>query len=462
MSEAELPPFLLPYLPQFRALLEDLDLVEGFVIYPVEVSGHDIARGLANWLGEHGRPAHLVAPTTEAELRDLAPSLLALHPKEGELVVFAGPPLLDADSLPEGLAYGLHLLNQRRDSIKEQLGTPLLWCGPKAFLAATAERAPDFWSVRDLGGKVTKPSEREVWQLPGTLGFPYRAADANEDPARLRSSYEAARRQGDTLNATRIAARLLDILIYRVELEGAAALYDEAQSFLGTSAQEELARTLLLRKKISILQIQEKLEEAIDLARGTLIPTLRQLGKDRLIISAQQILAELLSSARRDREALDLLRRIELDARENLDRPSFIYLRGQLARQLSNLGQLREAERILTKEVIPAFRQMGDARSLAMVLFQQASNLARQGRLNEAIDLVQKEVLPTFDGIDDAVGTVKSYDLLAAFLFQRGHKDDLLDAHNCLIRALRESRRHHLDTSQITAHLREVDRKLAG
>src|SRR5687768_8608773 len=36
-----LPPFLLAYEPQLRAILEDLDLVDdAFVLYPVELSGH--------------------------------------------------------------------------------------------------------------------------------------------------------------------------------------------------------------------------------------------------------------------------------------------------------------------------------------------------------------------------------------------------------------------------------------
>lgn len=452
------PPFLLPYLPQFRALLDDLDLVEDFLLFPVQLSGHDLARGLAEWLTANGRRAHLVAPVSEGELRDLAPSLLNLNPAPQDIVVFAGPPLLDEEELPPGLAYGFHLLNQRRDSIKRQLKVPLLWCGPKGFQAATAVRAPDFWSIRDLGGKLKSPEEKDAWRLPGTLGLPYLPLDADENPERLRELYQAAKLQNNPVNAARIAIRLANLLRFQLELEEGIGLCDEALADLGPTSGHEPLRAMVFFKKAELLLGRGAVEESAAILQHDVIPTLEGSGRHHPFLQALMLLAETLKKQGRYAEALKILqKRVFPNAQHDFDAPEQASLRLKMAMCLDETGHAGEAERILTREVLPVFKRSGDARSQAVALDELARIYALQGRLDEAIRLCQREVLPTLEAISDRAGQISARSNLAMLLIRRGKKSDLLDARTLLAQALRGAQRHHLS---VAASIREELQKL--
>ncbi len=462
VPESPVSPFLIPYLPQFNKLLDDLDLIDGFVLYPVELSGHDLARGLAEWIGSHGRRAHFVAPSTEEDLREIAAALIALRPASGDVVVFAGPPLIDSDAVMPDLAYGLRLLNQRRDSIKRQLGVPLLWCGPRGFLAATAERAPDFWSIRDLGGKLLAPGEHEAWRLPGTLGVPYAPAAVDEEPQRLKALYKEALTQGDVANAAKIALRLVTFLDYRLELKEGLDLCEEILATLGSDERHGLMRVRVLYRKAQLLKTQGAAQEAKSLLENVVIPGFARANRRLSKLRAQQTLADIMGREGDLKGALDLLRRKVLPAAQaEYDAESLTSLQGQIALYSGEMGNWTQAIQALTRDVLPSFQRLGDVRSQAVTLGHLASIYFRAGRLGDAIRVTREEVLPAFETLADQEGQLIQSNNLAAYLFSRGRREDLWEARNLLAHALRLARRHHLtQADEIHALMKQVDERL--
>ncbi|HEY8038396.1 MAG TPA: hypothetical protein VIF15_01325 [Polyangiaceae bacterium] len=200
-----------------RDVLRALSLADGFVLMPVEVPGPDVARAMAAALDEGGWSTLTIEPLDDAAWGELVARLMDAAGSPARVVLVIGPrqpspPLLSA----------LRLVNQRRDSIAEALGRPLLWCGPPDFLKLTWERAPDFWSIRAMTRKVEAPSvgvhEEPLW--PG--------AWVADPPERLREMLSTARRQGDERAAARAAAVLAEALVARGELEEAAEVVAEA------------------------------------------------------------------------------------------------------------------------------------------------------------------------------------------------------------------------------------------
>lgn len=223
-------PSLAPYLPSVRELAQLIDLAGGFVLVPVEITGPDLGRALAEWLTDHDHPALVVEPRDDAAWEALAPALLALRPAPTGVVLVIG-----GAKPPQGVYAGLRLLNQRRDSVVRHLGCPLLWCGPHEFLELTWERAPDFWSIRSVDRRL----EAAIVEGVG--------AEPAEGQGPLRALYEAARQQGDARNAARLAVRLADALIGDGNTDAARALLDEA---LGKSDAETAPELLLRRARV--------------------------------------------------------------------------------------------------------------------------------------------------------------------------------------------------------------------
>ncbi len=62
-----------PGTADFSRILRAVDLLEGFVLFPVNVPGPDLARALAAWLGANGHPAEVIEPHDDAGWRGSCP-----------------------------------------------------------------------------------------------------------------------------------------------------------------------------------------------------------------------------------------------------------------------------------------------------------------------------------------------------------------------------------------------------
>jgi tetratricopeptide (TPR) repeat protein len=216
--------------PSFEAVLRVLGLMPGFALIPVEVTGPDLGRALAAWLGARGEPTRVVEPLDEPGWRGIVASLLDDGGEEAVMVI--GP-----RRLVPGMAAGLSLVNQRRDTIVEELARPLLWCGPLEFLRTTWERAPDFWSIRGMASRIAlparAPAESPLW--PGVV--------VRDAPERLRAAVESARSHGDAALAARSSVQLAEVLLASGEYAEATEVIDRA---LDEGADGDAAATLTL------------------------------------------------------------------------------------------------------------------------------------------------------------------------------------------------------------------------
>jgi tetratricopeptide (TPR) repeat protein len=223
--------------PAFERVARALSFVEGFTLMPVEVTGPDLAWALASWLAARGMPTRVVEPLDELGWRGIVASVL-----DGESP-HSGPSRSSAEDgsgeetsevparavmvigprrVTQGMAAGLSLANQRRDTIVEELSCPLLWCGPLDFLNATWERAPDLWSIRGMAYRIEAdaraPAESPLWA--GVI--------AREAPERLRETLRMAREQGDRDVIARLAVQLAEALLASGEYMEAAEVIDDA------------------------------------------------------------------------------------------------------------------------------------------------------------------------------------------------------------------------------------------
>jgi tetratricopeptide (TPR) repeat protein len=201
-------------LPAFEAIARSLSLSHGFTLMPVQVTGPDLGRALATWLGEHGTPTRVVEPLDEPGWRAIVASIL--DESEGaSAIIVLGP-----RHMAPGMAAGLRIANQRRETIVEGLGKPLLWCGPEEFLTATWERAPDLWSIRGMTHRVivpaSAPPEAPLWA----------GAVVRDAPERLRATLDRAREQGDAAMLARVSAQLAEALLAAGEFAEAAEVID--------------------------------------------------------------------------------------------------------------------------------------------------------------------------------------------------------------------------------------------
>jgi len=174
-----------PYLEEFDDLLRVVELAGGFVLQPVEVPGPDLANALASFLVERGHPVLVKEPRDDTEWEEVRGWLLdaARPPPEGVTMV------IGSRDPPDGVYSALRFVNEKRDAIAPYLACPLLWCGPASFLKLTAERAPDFWSVRAV--------ERRLKGAP----VPQEKERPSVDLA------EEARRQGDVRSTARLSLK---------------------------------------------------------------------------------------------------------------------------------------------------------------------------------------------------------------------------------------------------------------
>jgi tetratricopeptide (TPR) repeat protein len=206
--------------PAFERIARTLSLVDGFTLMPVEVPGPDLGRALADWLGERGTPTRVLEPLDEPGWRSIVASLLDAPEAVSGLMAMM---VIGPRRLAPGMAAGLSLANQRRDTIVMGLACPLLWCGPLDFLNATWERAPDLWSIRGMTHRVTVPTEAPP-ESPLWAGVIVRDA-----PERLRETLRAAREQGDREMVARLSVQLAEALLAGGEYAEAAEVIDDAR-----------------------------------------------------------------------------------------------------------------------------------------------------------------------------------------------------------------------------------------
>ncbi|TKD03832.1 hypothetical protein [Polyangium fumosum] len=235
-SPAALPSWAEPYLDDFEGILRVVELSGGFVLLPVEVLGPDLGRALADWLGAKGHPALVFAPRDDEEWRYLSTRLLEAKPEEGGVAfVIAG-----TEWPKEGVSLAFRLVNERRDAISKRLGCPLVWCGTREFLLSTAERAPDFWSVRAVERRLRLREQEERTREEKKAG-----------PASKDDLLEEARRQGDRKSITILTVRQVNQVLSAGEIEEAGALLAKAPERIGDTDPESWGEIELLRAEVA-------------------------------------------------------------------------------------------------------------------------------------------------------------------------------------------------------------------
>lgn len=270
-----------PYVERFNALAAALNAYSGFVLQPVAVSSAEVARALADSLDRAGRSTTVVEPQTAADWRELVATMSGFVDPGGELTEpgrSRALMVIGADVPSREVRRALRLVNQHRDQLVALLGCPLLWCGVEPFLAATADEAPDFWSVRAIvryllpdpgvGEGSTQVVRRNGLGWAGSEGLDV-----------LWNRYHAARRQGDDRQAFETAVHLANAL-------GAQSCFQEALDFLDEmdrmplSVRTTAAVAALAVTKARLLMVTSQ-TAAADAVLASVLPVVRQAG-DRL------------------------------------------------------------------------------------------------------------------------------------------------------------------------------------
>lgn len=217
LADDSLPAWARHHEPAFAALLRALERVTGFILQPLETPSRDVDRLLAAWLTARGRPTHLVAPADPQAWRGLVAELRALPPTPGRIVLLSGPSTIDDD-----VSHGLAMVNLHRDGIARELACPLLWCGDPAFLHATWDRAPDFWSIAGIVKHLpAQPLAPPVLPIEISADGPEIGLD---ELARL---YAAAREQEDADNTGSLGIRLIGVMLENNQIEMARGVADQ-------------------------------------------------------------------------------------------------------------------------------------------------------------------------------------------------------------------------------------------
>ncbi len=198
------------YHRSFLPILQGLERTESFALIPVELPDRELGYELARWLGAHGHPVHVLRVSA---WRDLSTKLYEQAP--GGRVMVIGPEEVTAD-----FRAALALVNLHRDGIARYLGAPLLWCGNRAMMIETAERAPDFWSVRELGFVLVPPESAPELALPLATMLRYDGVPSRE----LEPPY---RSEPPGVNRTRLGLAFAKALAGEGQLNQALSLLEE-------------------------------------------------------------------------------------------------------------------------------------------------------------------------------------------------------------------------------------------
>lgn len=347
----------------YEEILRLLATAEGFVLLPVEVPGPHTAAELAGWLAAHAHPVRVVHTDVGRALVDRL-----LDGPRGLSVMVVGDDGADPDALG--------LLNQRRDTVRAALPVPLLWCGPAAFLDLPREAAPDFWSTRALPRRVTPGRGRRIPTAPRWSG-----PLVHEGPEELASLREVHEREGDALNAARMAYLRAAALAARSRFPEARAELDRVP--LTSPLPDDLRFDLdVLAARLALVDGDERAAQAaLDRARRSAgespgrraqveLVEVRALEEDRRFAAARARAEVVLAACGPDRTLLAARAMVVL---------------GRLCRRL---GELAAAERHLV-EGAERFQAQGEALGEANALVELGDLRVQQGRPGEGRALYQ-------------------------------------------------------------------------
>lgn len=228
-------------IPSFEGVLRAMERTEGFALHPVQVPGPDVGYALADWLAEHGWPTRVVEPFDDAGWRAVVANIVDPPPRAHSAVMVIG-----GRKATPAIFSGLRILNQRRDTIVEEVAGPLLWCGPLDFLNTTWEGAPDVWSIRAMVLRIeshaSMPPESPLWG--GVV--------VNDAPERLRQMRRVALEQGDDLVSMRVGLQLLEVLLAGGEFDEASELVTELRADPGAGTPMQRGMLELLRARAAL------------------------------------------------------------------------------------------------------------------------------------------------------------------------------------------------------------------
>ncbi len=108
------------------------------------------------------------------------------------------------------------------------------------------------------------------------------------------------------------------------------------------------------------------------------------------------------------------------------DRRQTAIAQGRIANMLEARGELDEALRIRTEEVLPVYERLGDVHSLAVTQGQIADILQARGELDEALRIRTEEVLPVYERLGDVRSQAVAKGGIADILQARGELDEAL------------------------------------
>lgn len=377
-----------------------LGTTEGFVLVPVELSGVTGARRLHRWLRQHGHPlqCELVEPGIIGKLVERTGGVIVAGPSPGA----------------ETEAGILRLLNQRRDAVSRP-PFPVLWCGSCDWLAFTWQHAPDFWSVRAHARTLDPEPPGPEWARPVWAG-----PAVEDEPDRLSALRDAAREQGDRLNAARLGYALAASEAARGRMPGAVEAINGAIGDVPAGSDPELLFDLrLLGARLALAAgerraVRRWLAAAAALAGGS-VGKQAQVG----LIAAQSELA----GGRAVRAVA-----IYSGLLQGLgDRPLLgARARVGLGRSLMAARELKGAEPVL-RDAVALFQAQGEILGEATALYELGEICRRTGRLAEARDLLNGALDAFVDnGLTEPAE--RTHELLALVEMADGRPDDAVTA----------------------------------
>jgi Tetratricopeptide repeat len=373
------PPWAVPHIPDFDRIGRVVDLAPGFMLVPVETSGPDVARVLAAWLTASGRPVVVVEPGGDEAWKAVTSTLLDAHPDSAGAVLLIGT----RESSP-GLRAGLRLLNQRRDTLVEHLGRPLLWCGPKEFLDTTWIAAPDFWSIADVPRRFEAPAA--VGPRPEAPAV-VRSRPSGTSPERLRTLYEDAKAQGDRRNAARIGKRLAEALLdgqeyaqaEKVTREVLGLLQQVSDPDLERGAHEILGRILTVRGDIDAAEAEHN--KALEMRRS---------AGDRL---GAAIVLGSIARIRQNKGKVDEALRLHEEALKVYEALGDLAAVANARWGIGQIASAKHDDRTALDHFMASYatyQKLGDLRQICLVGMDLGKVLLAAGRKTEAIEILER------------------------------------------------------------------------
>ncbi|MEI6343348.1 MAG: tetratricopeptide repeat protein, partial [Verrucomicrobiota bacterium] len=104
-------------------------------------------------------------------------------------------------------------------------------------------------------------------------------------------------------------------------------------------------------------------------------------------------------------------------------------------------GELEEALRILTEDLLPVFERLGDVHQRAVTQGKIADILKARGELEEALRIRKEEELAVYERLGDVRSLIVGRTKLALLLIQRGRGEDEQEIIGLLVWSFFEARR---------------------